>query len=575
MQQPSQVAKVAHQWDYYRVPKSGSTAVEAILRACPNVRYHDHGDGCKNLDVCDGQASTGPSFVVLRRPSDRFEAQFEHLHRKLPTWAKHHIPTERRLAALLKEAFAGCGQHGERAAACRVGRINDRVARLVTGGMDWEHRVILYPTQFFTRPGTRLICYDKVELAPRFARFMSTTFKSCPVQASDVPRLNAAANASEFSDDSAAVSDRNLYDDDIYPGDVDMWVRQCAEQLARASARRGADAPSPTADALDLEALSNRTARRGAALVAGASVQGEQRRAYDGRWETDATVRQPQSLVSPGEIVCGDGCTLRSVCLPEPCYEGQECETRSVTCDDAECPGTAACSACTPDRCSRMCANGQDVCQDRVGQLVSEPEQSSGDLVQTDLRGQTPGEWPLPGTLDERGTLKVSDNQCLSVQEGTSNEWCQATCNPPMQHMCNTTCSPPDCPTPTFCACGVFNINATARAEQVAEQEEQAKKRVADLYESACDWDADACIQSGPTLPGSTFASQDCRTCTMHVKLCQMTTRLDKDNKVLDLSVDDCIDEIANVTATKACGNCSTQASRRAYRVREGMENPP
>ena len=561
MEQPSQVAKVAHQWDYYRVPKSGSTAVEAILRACPDVRYHDHGDGCENLDVCDGQASTGPSFVVLRRPSDRFKAQFDHLHRKLPTWAEQHIPTEKRLAGLLKEAFAGCAQHGERAAACRVERVNARVARLVTGGMDWQHRVILYPTQFFTRPGTRLICYDKVELSQRFAHFMSSTFKSCPVQASDVPRLNAA-NESEFSDDSAAVSDRDLYDDDIYPGDVDMWVRQCAEQLARASERRGADAPRPAANALDLEALSNRTVRLGAALVAGASVP-------------DATVRHPQSLVAPEEIVCGDGCTLRSVCLPEPCYEGRECETRSVTCDDAECPGTAACAACTPDRCSRMCANGQDVCQDRVGQLVSEPEQSSDDVVQTDLRGQTPGEWPLPGTLDERGTLKVADNQCLSVQEGTSNEWCQATCNPPMQHLCNTTCSPPDCPTPTFCACGVFNINATARAEQEEQAKQQAQQRTADLYESACDWDADACIQSGPTLPGSTFASQDCRTCTMHVKLCQMTPRLDADNKVLDLSVDDCIDEIANKTATKACGGCATQESRRAYRVREGMENPP
>ena len=43
-----------------------------------------------------------------------------------------------------------------------------------------------------------------------------------------------------------------------------------------------------------------------------------------------------------------------------------------------------------------MCANGEDVCQDRLGQLVSEAEQSANDAVQTDLRGQTPGEWPLP-----------------------------------------------------------------------------------------------------------------------------------------------------------------------------------
>ena len=258
IERPSQVASAARRWDYYRVPKSGSTAIEAILRACPDVAYHDHGDGCESLDVCDGLASSGPSFVVLRRPSDRFKAQFEHLHRKLPAWAQNHIPTERRLARLLKEAFAGCGNDGERASACRVKRINERVAQAVTGGVEWRHRVILYPTQYFTRPGTRLICYDKVELAERFAHFMSTTFTSCPVQASDVPRVNAA-NDSEFSDDDATISDSSLYHDGIYPGDVDMWVRQCSEQLARASARRGADAPRPATDVLDLYSLSNRT----------------------------------------------------------------------------------------------------------------------------------------------------------------------------------------------------------------------------------------------------------------------------------------------------------------------------
>ena len=62
-----------------------------------------------------------------------------------------------------------------------------------------------------------------------------------------------------------------------------------------------------------------------------------------------------------------------------------------------------------------MCANGEDVCQDRLGQLVSEAQQSANDAVQTDLRGQTPGEWPLPGVLDERRTLEVADNQCLTL----------------------------------------------------------------------------------------------------------------------------------------------------------------
>ena len=54
-----------------------------------------------------------------------------------------------------------------------------------------------------------------------------------------------------------------------------------------------------------------------------------------------------------------------------------------------------------------------------------------------------------------------------------------------------------------------------------------------------------------------------------------MTTRLDADNKVIDLSLDDCIDEVSLRTANASCGGCATQESRRAYRVREGLENPP
>ena len=299
-----------------------------------------------------------------------------------------------------------------------------------------------------------------------------------------------------------------------------------------------------------------------ATLAVGVCVQGPPQHVHD------ATEGHPQSLVAPTDLVCGNGCTLRPVCLPEPCYEGRECETRSVTCDDSECPGTGACAACSPDRCAQMCADDVEVCQDRMGhEEVSEPKQSADDAAQGDA---------VPDGSDVAPNRpEVADNQCLSVQEGTANEWCQATCQPPMQHLCNTTCSPPDCPTPSFCACGVFNINETARAEQEQQAKEQAERRVNGLYERACDWDATACIQSGPTLPGSTFASQDCRSCTLHVELCRSTPHLAEDLTVLELSVDDCIDEVANMTAKTACGGCATQASHRAYKVRQGMENPP
>ena len=48
------LAANATHWDYYRVPKSGSTAMEAPLKACEAIRYHGHGDGCfESPDVCD------------------------------------------------------------------------------------------------------------------------------------------------------------------------------------------------------------------------------------------------------------------------------------------------------------------------------------------------------------------------------------------------------------------------------------------------------------------------------------------------------------------------------------------
>ena len=78
----------------------------------------------------------------------------------------------------------------------------------------------------------------------RKRRFMSTTFARCPVQASEVPRLNAA-NESEFGDDSAAVSDRTLLDDGIYPGDVDLWVPQFSLLLSPPCPRPGPHAPLP------------------------------------------------------------------------------------------------------------------------------------------------------------------------------------------------------------------------------------------------------------------------------------------------------------------------------------------
>ena len=65
-------------WQYYRNPKSGSTALEKFLMECKDVAYHNHGDGCKDQSVCDARSprwDNTKTFVVLRDPRERLPSQ--------------------------------------------------------------------------------------------------------------------------------------------------------------------------------------------------------------------------------------------------------------------------------------------------------------------------------------------------------------------------------------------------------------------------------------------------------------------------------------------------------------------
>ena len=111
---------------------------------------------------------------------------------------------------------------------------------------------------------------------------------------------------------------------------------------------------------------------------------------------------------------------------------------------------------------------------------------------------------------------------------------------------------------------------AAYKAYRRAQQEQDAKNRVADLNAESCDWDQTACVEQ--VLPN--FVTQDCRTCALHVGNCMMTTHLTGENAMKSMTIDDCMDEIAE-RAEKECGECKSQASHQSYKVRMGLADPP
>ena len=225
-------------WDYYRIPKSGSTSFQSYLMACTSVQYHDHSDGCPNLDICNASTKTANdrSFVVLRRPSDRLKSQFDHMHVSDPYWSAQNLPTEQAFVELLSNTFAGCAD-----AHCRVERIN--------AIYPLSHRVIMYPSRFFTRETTDAVCFHPRLLSRRMSKFMERSLPSCPIPA-DLNVTNQhllPTQDTEIGDEGAALTDQMLVDRNVYPEDVRLWRQQCSQPLAFAGHQHGA---RPTASAV-------------------------------------------------------------------------------------------------------------------------------------------------------------------------------------------------------------------------------------------------------------------------------------------------------------------------------------
>ena len=133
----------------------------------------------------------------------------------------------------------------------------------------------------------------------------------------------------------------------------------------------------------------------------------------------------------------------------------------------------------------------------------------------------------------------TTNASCISIQSGTTDNWCQMSCG--------TVGGCPD----TLCKCGV-------KAASKKQKEE------AELMASACDFDAEGCIDKNGV--------EDCRTCALHFADCVASPHTDDDGMPKILSVDECIDEVAS--AAKGCSKCKSKESKAAWRIRVGDPSP-
>ena len=155
---------------------------------------------------------------------------------------------------------------------------------------------------------------------------------------------------------------------------------------------------------------------------------------------------------------------------------------------------------------------------------ASEPEQSG-------QQGSSQPAWK--GDQNWGHEIEV---ECKSLDATTTDNWCQTTCGGKN--------SAGSCPA-NICKCTAFT------GDELKARAEEAKR--------VCDFDAKGCIGA------------DCRSCDAHFSTCMGTTHMNEDNTVQKLTIDDCMDEVAG-TASDGCDLCNTTESKRAYKVRLGMD---
>ena len=236
---------------------------------------------------------------------------------------------------------------------------------------------------------------------------------------------------------------------------------------------------------------------------------------------------------------CDAGCSAMNFCLGAPCYEGKSCKSDPVMCPASSDDFTAQMcfqdktenNPCPAERRAELCAKpGGVVCADRMGHQH--------------MNVETPLEYKAS---------HVKKGECVSILEGTEDQWCQVACT-----SANQAC-PKD-----HCACGDLSGVDMTPPDPVAEANKNAND-LKSLMENACDFDAQAC-DTGP-IP-------QCSACYLHFESCRGKPHFEEDMITpKEMDIDDCMDEVARTVM--GCDTCDSADSKEAYKVRTGEHDPP
>jgi len=162
----------SHGVHFYRIPKTGSSSLIAGILPklrCESVTVHNHGDGCRHLNWCNGSKLEGvlptqPVFVVMRHVCSRLESQWLHMVTVDPASIFGQCKTLAQFFQLLRTLTSHCPA-GRLGVHCKVRAINQHY--------NASHRVILWPQAFYMAPRTMPICYHPEWLAARLQNQMA------------------------------------------------------------------------------------------------------------------------------------------------------------------------------------------------------------------------------------------------------------------------------------------------------------------------------------------------------------------------------------------------------------------
>ena len=330
--------------------------------------------------------------------------------------------------------------------------------------------------------------------------------------------------------------------------------------------------------------------------------------------------------LAPERVQCEEGCLPQKFCLPGPCKQGEICVTAPRLCGNSGGESTDSgwdvCrwaiqdgNSCPNERRSELCANFEgNVCDQRLGHKNqdSQSEEASvaapdaGSCVSHDM-GEASDNWctiacaveglecgttcapttckqdNLP-TLCEcallpNGELRVegsagevagrpdrpfpvvdeaSNTTCVSIDTNVEDIWCASNC-------AIGDCEASVCCPTTTCKCGIKLDEQGMPMPLSPHSMGGAAKKLSEnevSTENVCDMEAEGCIMT------ENNAAEDCRTCVAHVSVCMTTPVLDEDQNVKVITLDDCVDRIAD--KADGCSTCNTPESKIAFKVRVG-----